>query len=132
MNKRTYHYFSKVPAIPCPSGSATKDKNMLVQKGNNYSLKKIGVIDTQEQIQTHLDGVSLARMIARFKRGDADALHVRSGFYGDVSGFSDNPAEVINNTRALPNNLLIQEEAQEPTQEKAPAVETTPQEVSNA
>lgn len=101
MNDRKYSYFEKKKAIPCPAGNPMRDKCVLVRNGNNLSLKKVGEIDTVAQIQSYLDQVSLARMIERFKRGDTNALTRRSGFYADVSGFSDNPAEVINQTRKV-------------------------------
>lgn len=101
MNERTFNYLKKCPSLPCPSGSRFKEKHVIENDGNNYSLKKVGQIDTYEQIQSYEDGVSLARMIERYKRGDTSALSRGSGFYADVSGFSDNPAEVINNTRGL-------------------------------
>lgn len=101
MNERTFNYLKKCSSLPCPSGSRFKDKHVLEQNGNNYSVRKVGVIDTYEQIQSYEDSVSLSRMIERYKRGDTSALSRGFGFYADVSGFSDNPAEVISKTRDL-------------------------------
>lgn len=135
MNDRKYSYLEKRKAIPCPAGNPMRDKCVLVQDGNNLSLKKVGEIDTVEQIQSHLDQVSLARMIERFKRGDTTALTRRSGFYGDVSGFSDNPAEVINQTRkvvaaAAAAKSDVAPDAAPATPDAAPAATTTESEVN--
>ena len=104
-NKRTYNYLSKEKAVPCPTGSKFKDKNILVKDGNNLSLKKVGVIDTVEQIQSYRDGVDLQKMIARFQRGDESALSRGVGFYADVSGFSTDLHEVMNNTRSVVSEI---------------------------
>lgn len=100
-NNRIYDYFIKDKAIPSPTGSRKRKQFQLVTKGNNLFLKEIGEIDIVDQIQSHRDGVDLAKMIKRFQRGDDTALMHSTGFYGDVSGFATNPAEVINNTRVL-------------------------------
>lgn len=100
-NKRTYSYLLKEKAVPCPSGSRYKDKNILVKNGNNLSLKKVGVIDTVEQIQSYRDGVDLQKMIARFQRGDETALSNGVGFYADVSGFEPDVHVAMENTRSV-------------------------------
>lgn len=101
MQKRTFKYFEKGKAIPCPAGERMKDKYTLVRDGNNLSLKKVGQIDIVEQIQSYEDGVSLAKMIERFKRGDTSALQRGQAFYGDVSSYETDPAQVINQTREV-------------------------------
>lgn len=100
MNKRTFNYLSRVKAVPCPSGDRYKDKCILVKNGDNLSLKKVGRIDTVEQIQSHHDGVCLQKMIERFNRtGDTGVFGSSRGFYGDTVGASDDLQETINNTR---------------------------------
>ena len=100
MNKRTFDYLSREPAVPCPSGDRYKKKNILIKKGDNLSLKEVGRIDIQEQIQSHHDGVSLQKMIERFNRsGDPGVFSRGSGFYADVSGYSTDMQEVINGIR---------------------------------
>lgn len=101
MQKRTFKYLEKGKAIPCPAGERMKDKHTLVRDGNNLTLKKVGQIDIVEQIQSYEDGVSLAKMIERFKRGDTSALQRGQVFYGDVSGYETDPAQVINQTREV-------------------------------
>lgn len=102
MRKRIFAYQdNNADAIPCSSGCRTKAEYQLKQTGNNLELVKVGEIDIQAQIESFEDSVSLSKMIERFSRGDDTALTRRKGFYGDVSGFSDNPAEVIGNTRKI-------------------------------
>lgn len=102
MKKRNFGFLEgRQPTPPCCPGSRFKPEYQLCQNGNNYTLKEVGKIDIQEQIASYEDGVSLSKMIERYKRGDESALTRRKGFYADVSGMSDNPAEVISNTRAL-------------------------------
>ena len=101
MQKRTFNYFSRVKALPSPSGSRKKDVHRLVRDGNNLLLEKTGELDTQELIQSYEDGVSLEKMIARFQRGDEMALNRRQAFYADVSGYSNDLHEVMNNNRAV-------------------------------
>ena len=105
MNKRTYLYLSKAEALPSPAGDRYKDKNILIKNGENLSLKKVGRIDTVEQINSHLDGVSLQKMIERFRRGDSSALTHGVGFYADVSGYETDPRAVVNNTRLLVSEI---------------------------
>lgn len=115
-NKTTYAYLKKERAIPCPSGERLKDKNILdpAAKGNNLKLKKVGVVDTVEQIQSYLDGVALDRMIERFKRGDTSALENQRGFYADVSGYAEDLQTTINNGRAVVDFAAKQAAAAEP------------------
>lgn len=101
MQKRTFNYFLREKAIPSPSGSRKKDVNRLVRDGNNLLLEKTGELDTQELIQSYEDGVSLEKMIARFQRGDEMALNRKQAFYADVSGYSNDLHEVMNNNRAV-------------------------------
>lgn len=100
MIERTFNYLRKNGAVPCPAGQRKKDVFTVVRDGNNLTLKKTGEVDVVEQIQSHHDGVSLAKMIERFRRGDSSALSHGSGFYADVTGYETDPAQVINNTRA--------------------------------
>lgn len=100
MNNRTFNYLARENAVPCPSGERYKDKCILVKNGDNLSLKKVGRIDTVEQIQSHHDGVCLQKMIERFNRtGDVGVFGSSRGFYADVVGASDDLQETINNTR---------------------------------
>lgn len=115
MLKRDFAMFKNAPAIPCSSGSRVKDEHQLVMDGNNLTLKKVGEIDTQKQIASYVDGVSLSKMIERYKRGDASALDRRQGFFADVRGFDDNPAAVIDATRDLMRTVADQT-ATEPTE----------------
>lgn len=110
MQKRTFKYLEKEKAIPCPAGERMKDKHTLVRDGNNLRLKKVGQVDVVEQIQSYEDGVSLAKMIERFNRGDSSALNRGSAFYGDVSGYETDPAQVINNNRTVVSEIGKQKE----------------------
>ena len=105
MNERKFGYMQKFPACTSPSGCRKKPGYQLKQTGNNYELVKVGEIDIQAQIASYEDAVSLPKMIERFKRGDDTALTRSHGFYADVSGFEDNPAAVIDNTRKLVSAL---------------------------
>lgn len=120
MRKRTYLYFEKDKALPCPAGDRMKDVNRLVRNGNNLSLEKTGELDVQEQIQSYEDGVSLEKMIKRFQRGDETALQRRQAFYADVSGYSTDPAEVIRTGRAAMQTLadLQAKNNEKPVEEK--------------
>lgn len=101
MMKRTFNYFSREKALPSPAGKRKKDVFRLVRDGVNLSLEKTGELDQQELIQSYEDGVSLEKMIARFKRGDTMALERKQAFYADVSGFSNDLHEVMCNNRAI-------------------------------
>lgn len=115
MLRSKYSFCESAPAIPCPSGNRVKPEYQLKMDGNNLSLVKVGEIDIQKQIESYADGVSLAKMIERFKRGDETALTRKKGFYADVSGFSDNPAEVIDRTRVLVTELAKDNTPADPT-----------------
>lgn len=119
MLKRTFNYLKKDRAIPCPSGSRWKKVNTLVRDGNNLMLKETGRIDIAEQIASYEDGVSLAKMIERYKRGDTSALNRGSAFYEDVSGYDTDVQIVINNNRTVVSEIgkLKKDPKQEPKQE---------------
>lgn len=137
MNKNKFAYLKKEAALPCPPGSPLKDEHELVWEGNNMTLKKVGVINTQKQIESYRDSVDLGRMIERFKRGDDSALERGKGFYEDVSNISPDLAEQINNQRMAAeylsksaNKRKQEEKAAEP--QKTPVEpQKTPEEVSN-
>lgn len=105
MNERKYCYLNKDKSVPCPVGDRYKDKNILIKDGDNLSLKKVGRIDTVEQINSYEDGVSLQKMIERFQRGDTSALTRGVGFYADVSGYEKDPRAVIENGRKLVSEI---------------------------
>lgn len=125
MNKRTFHYLSKSRAIPSPAGSPLKDKNILIRDGVNLSLKKVGTINVQEQIQSHHDGVCLANMIKRFQRGDTSVFDREVGFYADVSGSPEDMRSYIDGNRAL-----IASVADQLRKDEAPPAETPPAEIT--
>lgn len=129
MAKKNFNYLEKDMAIPCPAGDRKKDKHMLVKDGNNLSLKKVGEIDIQEQINSYEDGVSLAKMIERYKRGDTSALNRDGGFYGDVSGFATDVVDVLNNNRAVMDAAQKQAASaadSEPAADAVPAADAAP------
>lgn len=105
MHKRTFKYLEKEKAIPCPAGQRYKTVHTLVRDGNNLTLKEIGKIDIVEQIKSYEDGVSLAKMIERFKRGDDTALQRGQAFYADVSGYETDSQIVVNNNRSVVSEI---------------------------
>lgn len=134
MKRNNFSCFEKEMAIPCPAGERKKDKFMLVRKGNNMSLTKVGEVDIQEQINSYEDGVSLAKMIERFKRGDTSALNHGGGFYGDVSGFSPDVVDVLNNGQAVAKTLeeLSKKEKKEEAAPQDPAPSAADQQQNNS
>ena len=100
MNKNKFLYMQKESAIPCPSGSPIKDEFELVTEGNNMSLKKVGTINVQKQIESYRDSVDLGKMIERYKRGDTSALtRGAGGSFADVSEITPDLAVQIENQR---------------------------------
>lgn len=68
-------------------------------------MKETGRIDIAEQIASYEDGVSLAKMIERYKRGDTSALNRGSAFFEDVSGYDTDAQIVINNNRTVVSEI---------------------------
>lgn len=134
MKKNKFSCFERDVAIPCPSGERKKDRFMLVRKGNNMSLTKTGEVDIQEQIDSYEDGVSLPKMIERFRRGDTSALSRGEGFYGDVSGFSPDVVDVLNNGQMVAEALekLSKTEKVEEAAAQDPADTSSEQQPTNS
>lgn len=105
MQKRTFKYLEKEKAIPCPAGERFKKTHTLVRDGNNLTLKETGKIDIVEQIKSYEDGVSLAKMIERFKRGDSTAFQRGQAFYADVSGYETDSQVVVNTNRTVVSEI---------------------------
>lgn len=126
-NKKEWAYLKHDLAVPFPSGDKFRDKHKLVENGNNLRLQKVDTIDIQAQISSYEDGVSLSKMIARYKRtGDSSFLKRSQGFYADTSGMETNPARVIDNARAVAAEMAAT------AAEKSPnAEETTPNSTQN-
>lgn len=132
MNKNNFVYLQKEPAIPCLGGSPIKDEFQLVTEGNNLSLKKVGTINVQKQIESYRDSVDLGKMIERYKRGDTSALNRgNGGFYADVSGMSTDLAEQIENQRIAAEYLAKAQETVSQAEEENKSAETAPQEVKD-
>ena len=133
MNKNNFAYLKKESAIPCPGGSPVKDEFQLVTEGNNLSLKKVGTINVQKQIESYRDSVDLGKMIERYKRGDSSALsRGNRGFYADVSEIDTDLAVQIENQR-LAAEYMAQAKAEEAPQAEnvENTAENAPQEVKN-
>ena len=111
MRKRTFLYFLKDKAIPSPSGCRYVKQHTVKREGNNLTLVETGVLDTQEMIESYVDGVSLEKMIQRFRRGDESAFMRKQAFYADVSGMPTDMLSVINTGRAASAILADQEAA---------------------
>lgn len=88
-----------------PAGTGKKEEKILVREGNNLLLKKTGkMIDLNEQIASHLDSVSLPRLLARYYAGDLGAINCVSGFYGDIS---DLPASTQDKIKSFQNAVRV-------------------------
>ena len=130
MQKRTFDYFLREKAVPCPVGDRIVKQHKVVTEGNNLRRVETGELDIVEHIQSYEDGVSLSKMIERFKRGDPTALNRATPFYGDVSGYDDNPASVIETTRGAVSAAMDQQQqpATEPPAEPVEPVTEPPAE----
>lgn len=117
MRNRTFLYFRKEKAIPSPAGSRYVKQHTIKRNGNNLTLVETGVLDTQEMIESYVDGVSLDKMIARFRRGDESAFMRRQAFYADTSGMSTSLLDVINTGRAVQSAINAADQNAEPTSE---------------
>lgn len=91
------------------------------REGNNLTLVETGVLDIQEMIESYVDGVSLEKMIQRFRRGDESAFMRKQAFYADVSGLPTDMMSVINTGRAA--TAILADQKSDPG--TAPATETT-------
>lgn len=58
---------------------------MEIDKDGRRSLKRTGLINTYEQIQSHKDSVDIQYIMERFANGDASVLSKAQGIYGDMT-----------------------------------------------
>ena len=88
--------FSKFDS-PTSSGSRSR----IVYSGvyddeGRLVLEEVGTEDVYDLIQSHANEVDMDTILRRYKNGDVDVLNKVSGFYYDISGLSDNPADLLN------------------------------------
>lgn len=60
------------------------------------TLQEVGTEDVYDVIQSHASECDMDTIMRRYKNGDVDVLDRVSGFYYDVSGLSENPADLLN------------------------------------
>lgn len=80
------------------SGEKTQLKLNYDKKGC-MKLVECGKIDLYSEIQSHADSVDLHVVLKRFANGDADALNIRQGAYGDFSACPSTFAGVLNSLK---------------------------------
>lgn len=64
--------------------------------GSTTQLRQIGTRDIQQEMDALAPYCDINYMLSQLKRGDTSVLSSRQAFYGDFSGLSSNPADVIN------------------------------------
>lgn len=79
-----------------PSGTRFKTVYESQFNGNRISLVATGTLDTQAEIEALAPFSDFNYMLHRLKVGDRSVLSSRSPMYGDFSGLSHNPIDVIN------------------------------------
>lgn len=67
-----------------------------VDKQGHLELIESGTEDLYEYIQSHALSVDINTIIARYQRGDVDALERVQGLYADVTGLPKTYAEMLN------------------------------------
>lgn len=79
-----------------PSGTRFKTVYESQFNGNRISLVATGTLDTQAEIEALAPFSDFNYMLHRLKVGDRSVLSSRSPMFGDFSGLSHNPIDVIN------------------------------------
>lgn len=64
--------------------------------GSTTKLRQIGTRDIQQEMDALAPYCDINFMLSQLKRGDTSVLSSKQAFYGDFSGLSSNPADVIN------------------------------------
>ena len=64
--------------------------------GSTTRLREIGTRDIQQEMDALAPYCDINYMLSQLKRGDTSVLSSKQAFYGDFSGLSSNPADVIN------------------------------------
>lgn len=67
-----------------------------VDKQGHLELIESGTEDLYEYIQSHAESVDINMIVARYQRGDIDALERVQGLYADVTGLPQTYADMLN------------------------------------
>lgn len=64
--------------------------------GSTTQLRQVGTRDIQQEMDALAPYCDINYMLSQLKRGDTSVLASKQAFYGDFTGLSSNPADVIN------------------------------------
>lgn len=94
--------------VCCRSGSCEAPTYEYQNIKGIKSLVKVGVINTQDYIDSFRRSSDIHNIINAFLNGDDEILNVKEGFYGDITAIPDNLNEITefaNNSRMYFDSL---------------------------
>lgn len=117
-----YSAFNPAPTVSAPSGDSLWPEYGLVREDDSDSVsgkrEVVGVTghtDMYAVIQSHRDETSVSSLLARFLRGDTQALDQRKGVFADLSALDGlnlaNAYDVIQDARGQFNKLTAEQRA---------------------
>lgn len=98
---------SKVPRICRNTPVGKRLKTVLEPRfnGSKVVLESVGQLDIQERIESYAPFSDINYMLHRLKVGDRSVLSVTPPQYGDFTGLSTNPVDVINLVHSAESNF---------------------------
>lgn len=84
------------PCHSSPVGSAIRDRFAKRVENGKVVLVKVGETDQQALINSYKDECDVNRIVERYANGDSSVLARVQGLYSDISGFADNPTDLLN------------------------------------
>ena len=100
----TFSYFDRLEkhsAFYSPTGNGTIEEYQLKYDKDTGTevLVKIGIRNTQEEIQSFAESANITNIIQRFVNGETDLLHSVDGTYGDFRDAPKSYAEYFQRVR---------------------------------
>lgn len=79
-----------------PTGCGIRPKFAKRIEDGKARLVKVGETDQQALINSYKDECDFNRIVERYQNGDISALARVQGLYTDISGYPDNPTDLLN------------------------------------
>lgn len=95
MSNGRFSYYSS-PRKSSPAGSPIRDRFAKRVENGKAVLVKVGETDQQALINSYKEECDVNRIVERYVNGDSSVLARVQGLYSDISGFADNPTDLLN------------------------------------
>lgn len=82
--------------LASPAGTGIRPRFVKRVEAGKAVLVQVGETDQQALIDSYKEECDVNRIVERYANGDTAALARVQGLYSDISGFADNPTDLLN------------------------------------